>query len=167
MKIEPIDGGRLRVWLSQTEAEQWNLHTDRPDPKTLRRAAGRLLRGVGRRPAGRLAAEMIPVEGGCVVLVSPVVHSRQPAVYGVPQEWLAEVSARWHPGWTDTAQVYAVGDDFHVVLYGDQAECLLREYGCPLGCGEAAAAHTAEYGVWVGEITAPVPAPPEREGPGR
>ena len=165
MKIEPISNGNLRIWLAEEEIEVWGLES--PHRDGIRRLVKRALAATGRRITSRMGAEMIPVEGGCVVLVSPVVHSRQPAVYGVPQEWLAEVSARWRPGWTETAQVYAVGDDFHVVLYGEQAECLLREYGYPLGCGEAVAAHTAEYGVWVWEITAPVPVPPEHEGPGR
>lgn len=166
MKIEPISNGNLRIWLAEEEIEAWGLESHRRDG--VRRLVKRALAATGRRLTSRMWAEMIPVDGGCVVLVSPTAgNHRQPAVFAVAREMLAEVSARWHPQWMDTAQVYAVGDDLHVVLYGDDARHLLREYGHPLGWGEAVAAHTAEYGVWVGAITAPAPAPPEREGWGR
>ena len=165
MKIEPISNGNLRIWLAEDEIAWWGLDGGRRDG--VRRLVRRALAATGRRLTSRTWAEMIPVEGGCVILVTPAVHSCRPMVYALARPMLAEVTARWPRGTAERAQVYAVGEGYHLVLYGEGADPLLREYGEPLGCGEGLAAHTAEYGVWVGEITAPVLGLPVREGQGR
>lgn len=162
MTVEPISNGNLRIWLAEDEIEEWGL-TDAA-PKRVRRLVRRALDAVGRRPTGRLCAEMIPVDGGCVVLVSTDgPRSTQPRVYAVGEERLAQVVARWRSPIEGTAQVYATEDGYWIVLHGDgeQGDGLLREYGQPLGGGEAVAAHVAEYGQWV--LTMPEPAPPVRE----
>jgi hypothetical protein len=163
VNIEPISNGNLRIWLAEEEIREWGLEDG--DGGGVRRLVRRALSAVGRRPAARMCAEMIPVEGGCVLLVSTEVHNRRlPTVFVVTgEDALLEVYARWHPQWGSAAHVYAVGEDYHVLLYSEEGESLLREYGHRLGCGEGMAAHTAEYGCWVGEITAPAPAPPTRE----
>lgn len=162
VNIEPISNGNLRIWLAEEEIKEWGLEGH--DNDGIRRLVRRALSATGKRLTSRMWAEMIPVEGGCVVLVSPTVHKRrQPAVYAVEAEELGQVYARWHPAWDETAQVYAVDDGYRIVLYGEEGETLLREYGCPVGCGAAAVAHTAEYGEWIGEITAPAPVPPAGE----
>lgn len=162
VKIEPISNGNLRIWLAENEIEEWGLEDSRR--KGVRRLVRHALAAVGRRSAPRVWAEMIPVEGGCVLLVSSGVHNpQQPMVYAVEAEMLAQVYARWRPASAEAAQVYAVDEGYHVVLYGGQSDALLREYGIPLGSGEGMAAHTAEYGEWVGEITAPAPQLPENE----
>lgn len=159
MNIEPISNGNLRIWLAEDEMEEWGLEDGREDG--IRRLVRRALSATGQRLTSRTWAEMIPVEGGCVVLVSPMVHkSRQPAVYAVEAEMLAQVCARWRPSWEKTAQVYGMEDGYHVVLYGEEGDPLLREYGHPIGHGEGVAAHTAEYGEWL--FTMPAPGPPER-----
>lgn len=162
MNIEPISNGNLRIWLAEDEMKEWGLQDSRGGG--VRRLVRRALSAVGRRPAARMYAEMIPVEGGCVLLVSAEVHNRRlPAVFAVTgEDALLEVYARWSPLWEQTAQIYAVGEDYHILLYSEEGESLLREYGHPLGCGEGMAAHTAEYGRWIGEITGPAPALPER-----
>ncbi len=160
MKIEPISNGNLRIWLAEDEIEEWGLEDSRC--KGVRRLVRHALSAVGQRSAPRMWAEMIPVEGGCVLLVSRAVHNRrQPMVYAVEAEVLSQIYARWRSAAEETAQVYAVEDGYRVVLYGEQSDALLREYGTPLGCGEGTAAHIAEYGEWVGTVTAPAPAPPE------
>lgn len=177
MKIEPIDGGRLRVWLSQTEAEQWNLHTDRPDPKALRRAAGRLLRGAGRRPAGRLAAEMIPVEGGWVLLISPLLRpdGQHPMVVHLADaDHLLELVGRWDrliDGEDPYCALYETGEGYELAVYPVEPLTaaqvhLLMEYGTLIGQGEGVAAHAAEYGTLIGAgagITGGGRRPPEPE----
>ena len=105
---------------------------------------------------------MIPVEGGCVVLVSPLTPDRLPIVYGVDQTALRAVCDRWPRLSEGTAQVYIVEDSYRIVAYHDDAECLLREYGYPMGYGEGAAAHIKEYGEL---LTVLAPAPPERQDP--
>ena len=155
MKIEPISNGNLRIWLAENEIEEWGLEDSRG--RGIRRLVRHVLSTAGRCPTTRVWAEMIPVAGGWVLLVSPVVHSRCPMVYAIAAEMLPQVYARWRPAAEETAQVYAVEEGYHVVLYGEQSDALFREYGTPLGSGEGVAAHTTEYGRWVGEITAPAP----------
>lgn len=153
MNIEPISNGNLRIWLAEEEIEEWGLEDSHGDG--IRRLVRRALSAAGRRPTSRMWAEMIPVEGGCVVLISPAIHKRcQPAVYAVEGDALLEVYARFTG---EAAQVYAVEDTYHVVLYGEEGDTLLREYGHPLGCGEEVAAHTAEYGQWLFTMSAPAP----------
>ena len=159
MNIEPISNGNLRIWLAEDEMKEWGLDGDNSG---IRRLVRRAFSVTGRRQPSRTWAEMIPVEGGCVLLVSHAVHNcRQPTVYAVEAEELSQIYARWRSAAEETAQVYAVEDGYRVVLYGEQSDALLREYGTPLGCGEGMAAHIAEYGEWVGNVTAPAPAPPE------
>ena len=159
MKIEPISNGNLRIWLAGDEIEEWGLENSRG--KGIRRLVRHALSAVGRCPTARVWAEMIPVDGGCILLISSPVHSHRPMVYAVEADALAQVTARWRPAAEETAQVYAMEEGYHVVLYGERSDTLLREYGTPLEGGAGMAAHTAEYGEWVGEITAPAPLLPE------
>jgi hypothetical protein len=161
VNIEPIDNGNLRIWLAEDEIEAWGLAEE--DTNGIRRLVRRALSAAGWRHTARTCAEMIPVEGGCVVLVSPYVHTRRlPMVYAVSGDDLVEVYRRYAG---PPAQVYAVEDTYHVVLYEHEGETMMREYGTPLGYGEGIAARTAEYGQWL--FTMPAPAPPAREGSGR
>lgn len=156
MTIEPISNGNLRIWLAEKEIEEWGLAEGRPD--RVRRLVRRALSAAGRRPTARAWAEMIPVEGGCVVLVSTEIHRRtQPAVYAVPQEEMPQVAARLRLSAGEVAQVYEMEETCYVILFseGDGADALLREYGSPIGCGEALAAHIAEYGGWLFTMPAP------------
>lgn len=165
MTIESIDNGNLRVWLAENEIKEWGL--DDSQPKGIRRLVRRALAAVGRRPDKRTQVEMIPVEGGCVVLITTEKRAAQPMVYGIPTQRLESVMTRWRYPVTGTAQVYALEGGYGVILYdhGGGGDALLREYGHPVGCGATMAAHVAEYGEWV--LTMPAPEPPEREDRGR
>lgn len=165
VKIEPISNGNLRIWLAEDEIEEWGLGDSRG--KGVRRLVRHALSAVGRSPAARVWAELLPVAGGGVLLISCPVHTHRPTVYAVEAEALPQVYARWRPAAEETAQVYAVDGEYHVVLYGERSDTLLREYGTPLGGGAEVAAHTAEYGEWVGEITAPAPPLPANGDRGR
>lgn len=159
MQVEAIANGNIRIWLTDEEADAWGVTEGYH--QGIRRLVRRALTAAGQRPAARVTAEMIPVEGGCVVLVSPAVHNRpQPTVYRVEADALSQVNARWHPRWETTAQVYELDGAYYVAADGE-AEGLLREYGCPVGYGEGAAAHAAEYGQW--RFTVPAPRLPESE----
>ena len=162
MTIEPISNGNLRIWLAEKEIEEWGLTEGRPDK--VRRLVRRALSAAGRRPTARAWAEMIPVEGGCVVLVSTEIHRRtQPAVYAVAREEVPQVAARLRLSPGEVAQVYEMEETCYVFLFseGERADALLREYGQPIGCGEALAAHIAEYGQWI--LTMPAPEIPTHE----
>ena len=156
MKIEPISNGNLRIWLAEDEIEAWGLE----EGQGVRRLVRRALAAVGRRPSAHIGADMIPVEGGCVVLVSPIAFSRLPIVYEVDAKDLQDVCIRWPRLSENTAQIYAMEDGYRIVAYRDDAEYLLREYGYPIGWGDGVAAHAAEYGEL---FTVLAPVPPEHE----
>lgn len=159
MKIEPISNGNLRIWLAETEAGEWGLQEG---SRGVRRLVRHALATAGRSTSLCVEAEMIPVDGGWVIVVSPRIHSRLPAVYRLDEDTLKAVALRWTRVSADTAQVYALGEAYHVVTYGSDTEWLLREYGQPVGYGAGVAAHTAEYGEW--RFTMPAPRLPEHEG---
>ena len=164
MKIEPIDNGNLRIWLAEEEIEEWGLNDSRGGG--VRRLVRRALSAVGRRLTSRTLAEMIPVEGGCVVLVSTYIpRVALPAVYAADEASLAQIGARWRVPMGENALVYAVDDGYRLVVYSDdrleeKSDALLREYAQPLGGGEGLAAHVAEYGRLITTL-APVPPTPE------
>lgn len=168
MKIEPIDNGNLRIWLAEDEIEEWGLEDSRGGG--VRRLVRRALSAVGRRLTSRTMAEMIPVEGGCVVLVSTYIPAIPlPAVYAADEKALVQIRTRWRVPMGERALVYAVDEGYRLVVYSDdrleeQSDALLREYGEPLGGGAGLAAHVAEYGRLV---TALAPAPPTPEDSGR
>ena len=159
MKIEPISNGNLRIWLAETEIKEWGLDKGQ---RGVRRLVRHALETVGHSSAIRVEAEMIPVDGGWVIVVSPRIHSRLPAVYEVEETALQDVAVRWEWVSQEVAQVYAMDEKYHIVAYGEDTEWLLREYGQPIGGGAEIAAHTAEYGRWL--FTMPAPAPQESEG---
>ena len=181
MKIEPISNGSLRIWLTEEETEQWGLHTaDKDLSPLIRRLVRQALSVTGRRPSVRLLAEMIPVEGGCVLLVSPSLRpdERQPAVYRVPDEdallllreqWLRlETCSAAGSDLPPCLSLYARDGGYDLAVYpgaplSQQQLHLLLEYGDLLGCGEGAVAHCAEYGrlLAAGEVfTYRAPDPP-------
>lgn len=168
MKIEPIDNGNLRIWLAEEEIEEWGLDDSRGIG--IRRLVRRALASVGRRLSSRIQAEMIPVEGGCVVLVSTYISGiALPAVYAADEAALEQITARWQVPVGESAQVYAMEDGYRLVVYSadvleEKSDALLREYGEPLGGGAGLAAHVAEYGK---PITVLAPAPPTPEDPAR
>lgn len=167
MKIEPIDNGNLRIWLAEEEIEEWGL--DDPRGGGVRRLVRRALSAVGRRLTARTVAEMIPVEGGCVVLVSAYIPTiALPAVYAADEEALAQIGARWRVPKGEWAQVYAMDEGYRLVVYSDdrleeKSDALLREYAQPLGGGEGLAAHVAEYGRLITTLAPAPPTPADRE----
>lgn len=154
MKVEPISNGNIRIWLSEEElsadsgADVWcSLR------QILRAAQGRLAR-LGRH----ILAELIPVEGGRILLLSARrnVPTGGPIVYYIDDlDSLFRLAEHWAAISTDTAYtrtaLYAVGGGYALTVYPlpqltrRQAR-LLREYGRPVGHTEAAAAHVAEHG---------------------
>lgn len=164
MKVEPISNGSLRIWLSEEEIEKWGLHpTVDTDNRRARRLVRQALLQAHRHPATRLLAEMIPVEGGCVLLISPALRpdSRQPAVYRLANEdALLTLAQQWQrlpesrsggPDVPPTLALYEREYGYDLAVYpcsplSERQIRLLLEYGSLLGCGQGAAAHSAEYG---------------------
>lgn len=101
MRIEPIPGDCLRIWLAEEECEEWGLGSDQTDRRRFRRRLRKALATVSHSPMGRLMAEVVPVEGGCLLLVTPQLwpEANQPVVYGVPDEdVLLTLLEQWQRG---------------------------------------------------------------------
>ena len=180
MKVEPISNGNIRIWLSEQELSatdgdglRWSLR------QVLSVAQGRLA-----RMGSRLVAELIPVEGGAVLLLSA--RQKQwhsgPIIYYIDTldglfrlaEQFARVSA-------DVAQphssLFATDDGYALIVYPTphltrrQAR-LLSEHAPRMGHGVTVAAHVAEHGTLIAAgnalkklcVTAREPDPPEPSG---
>ena len=171
-----MEGGCLRIWLTEAETAEEPM-----DRRVVSRLVRRAMIAAGRRPMGRLMAEMIPVEGGSLLLVSPAGRpdSRQPAVYRLADEAaLAGLARRWHSrrDRSDTPpclSLYEGEGGYGLAVYPvtpltAEELHLLLEYGTLWGCGEAAVAHWGEYGrlIAAGEVlTAREPRQPVPEDP--
>ncbi len=150
MKVEPISNGNLRIWLSQEEYCRRDGDIRTILTRVLQ-AAGKSLARLGKQ----LVAELIPVEGGCVVLIST---RRQPnekvflyrvdtldKIYRLAEDWVTSL-----PIYTQTA-LYEYETGYIVAIYPQshlsrRELALLRTYGAFCGRGMLAVAHVAEYG---------------------
>lgn len=179
MKIEPLETGSLRIWLSEEELNKWELDGEQPMRQpAVRRLLRQVFRRLDRHAPSRLLAELIPVAGGGILLVTPNDHPRpqNPAVYRIADaNDLLDLFWQWRQGDRDSSTpaccLYEQGKGYDLAVYpveplSPRQQRLLAEYGTLLGCGEGVAARCAEYGTLLaaGELfTAPVPPPPEPE----
>lgn len=186
VKVETIAGSRLRVWLTDEELEKWGiLPQDRPDSRqNARRLVRRALHIARWCPAATLLAEVFPVDGGCVMLLS--VPSKEdsvtPAVYRLADaDTLCALAERWchlppESGGMPGIVLYEREEGYDLAVspvepLSHPRRRLLEEYGFPLGVGQAAVAAAAEYGRVLGTgnvlerlgLTVPVPLPPVSE----
>lgn len=171
MKIEPIQDGCLRVWLTEDELQQEGLLKEEPSQRRLRRLVRRALHSMGRSPTA-VVAELIPVLGGGVLLITPKLYPEagQPTVYRLADEdALLALWERWpreEP--VPVCSLYELEGEYRLAVHPTQPMSekqmhLLLEYGLPLPGGEGAVAHAAEYGQLVGMgylLTEREPRPP-------
>ncbi len=179
MTVEPIANGRLRVWLTDEELEEWGLTDTQPSMRRVRRLVRQVSAAVGWTDPGRVTAELIPIQGGGVLLVSPWVLPPvdTPAVYHLSDgDALLDLIRRWGYIEEETqplCSLYANEGGYDLVVYPQQPlshrrHCLLLEYGTPAGSGEGAAARCGEYGQliragWM--LTECAPTPPAHGDP--
>lgn len=161
LKVECVTEGRLRIWLTAEELQAWGVSYAQLGLSRLQ--TDRLLRQVmpaARRhlPSGqrRLSVEAIPVEGGCVLLVSGNNEVRPGGPILCRFAGLEELYAladRWH----STAQgniatsLYELEEAYLLVIYPVEPltasqQAMLREYCHRSAGGEAAAAYVGEHG---------------------
>lgn len=180
MNIESIANGCIRIWMDEAEAAAWGLSSAHTDRRRLSRLVRRAMTSVGRRPPKRMTAEMIPVEDGWLMLVSPrsLPGPTEPAVYHLEnadalillrEQWclLTEQSEE-----EPLFSLYEQGEGYDLTVYPneplDPAQIhLLLEYGSLVGCGDGAVAHAAEYGnplMTGGVLTAPAHRLPDPSG---
>lgn len=187
MKVETIEGGSLRVWLSYAEAEKWGLLSAErtEDAVKARKAVRRALHIAGRRVPSALLAELIPIEDGCLLLLTP--QEQREAESGLSvfslqsAEALCDLTERWfalaeEPQGETMLYLYEWDDTYALAVHPVNALStergrLLQEYGHPIGYGQGAVAAAAEHGRLLADttalkrlVTAPVPEPPDHEG---
>lgn len=177
MTVEPIANGCLRVWLTDEELEHWGLQESAPSPGRVRRLVRRVTANVGWADTERVTAELIPVDGGGILLIGPQVSVEDtPLVYRLQDEdALLDILRRWGDDGAPLCSLYIRQGGYDWILYPDgplslRRQNLLAEYGSLIGCGAVAAARCEEYGqpVWAGAmLTARVPTPPEPQDPRR
>ncbi len=161
MKAEPIGENSLRVWLSAGELVQWGLgptDTRAHTRQGIRQLIRYVLDSAGYPPAKRLSAELFPVDGGAVLLLSPYRAGggrHWPLVYYIDgEDDLFSLAERWAALPTQSPPstgLYAYGQGYGLAVYPVEPltqahRRLLEEHGRLLGCGEAAAAVCAEHG---------------------
>ncbi len=178
MKIELLENGCLKIVLSNEELEDMGLTFERLDYRNAetQRAIQRLLQiarqETGFHHNGDLTVEAIPLEDGCLLLLTPTFVRRRirmkkavgPYIYRIADiDGLFRLAENWsrldarggEMGPSDTAaagsSLYHMEDAYGLVLYPAipltrEASALLQEFAQPAGEGDAAAAYTAEHG---------------------
>ena len=177
MKMELLESGCLKIVLSNEDLEEMGLTFDRLDYRNAetQRAIQRLLllarQETGFHHNGDLTVEAIPLEDGCLLLLTPAYARRRvrmkkavgPYIYRVPDiDGLFRLAENWNrlqaqrgdaPERTLTAgsSLYQLGGAYGLVLYPampltKEASALLQEFAQPAGEGDAAAAVAAEHG---------------------
>jgi hypothetical protein len=159
MQIESAPGGGLTLLLSDGELAALGLSFEELDgdsPAT-RRLLQELLRLAarqkGRSLSGRVTVEALPLEGGCLLLVTPLGPEASPAptLFRVANGDDLLQLARGIRGTRrldQSSSLYREGEGYWLVIYGElPREGALWECAQPAGEGAAAAAAAAERGI--------------------
>ena len=174
MTVEAITHRRLRVWLTDDEVEEWGLSRTAPPMARVRRLVRQIVDAAGWAES-RVTAELIPIEGGGLLLISREAEPTpsSPLVYRLGDgDALLDLMRRWR--YIDETPplciVYEYGENYAVAVYPHRPlsvrqQNLLDEHGVPDGCGESAAARYGEYGRVLGTFTGCAPPLPERGDP--
>ncbi|MBO5798034.1 MAG: adaptor protein MecA [Clostridia bacterium] len=159
MQMECSGNGCLSLILSEEELARLGLsfeELDQQNPKT-RRMLRTLLQLARRRtgfaPKGALLVEALPLEGGCLLLVSPkdpiLPAAASPTVFWVADgDALLQIAAGGpltHP-LGEGSSLYRGQEGFWLILYGGATAPVLLECGQELADGATAAAYAAEHG---------------------
>ena len=165
MHMELSESGCLTMILTDADLLQFGLcfeELDYDKPET-RNAIQALLaaarRELGFQTTGSLLVEALPIEGGCLLMVTPAKAGRRmrmkraagPFIYAVPDEdALLQLAAGWpfDEPLEGGSSLYAFDGGYRLVLYGQTAvgSLILEECAKQVGEGDAAAAFTAEHG---------------------
>lgn len=162
MKIDSIGDSRLRVWLSDDELIKWGIHyetlgEERHGTERLVRLVLALTQKRGHVANGRLMVEAIPVDGGCVLLLSGKAEEHpagEPQLYRLYDlDGLFELAARWRsdPDAAVCSALYEQDGAYILVLYpvaglSARERRILSEYAMPVGSGASSVAALEEYG---------------------
>lgn len=166
MKMEPLKSGRLKIWLTARDMEQWGLRfeTMSTADRATRHALLRLI-AVARERASLntedgVTAEVIPLDGGCLMLLTPLSPlppcAAEPVICTFQNEndllgfgrGLRPLEESALP----TSSLFGWGTAYRLIVYPSptvsrSVKALLGEYAIPTARGYPAAAYTEEHGV--------------------
>lgn len=163
MQIDLSESGCLTLLLSDDELAALGFSFEELDdqsPKTHRllRALLQLARNeTGYLPPGALLVEALPLDGGCLLLVTPDSARPQPVAHAAPtaffvkqEDALLQIAAAWpdavHP-LGEGSSLYRAENGFWLILYGDATASVLYECAEPVADGAATVAWVAEHAV--------------------
>ncbi|HHV51718.1 MAG TPA: adaptor protein MecA [Clostridiales bacterium] len=169
MKMDLLENGCLKILLTEDDLREFNLTFEDLDYNNVntRSALHQLLetarRETGFDPSGSFIIEALPVDGGCMLLLTPTggkKHIRMKRVVGPYIYELDDADTVLHfakiVGVYATSplfgsSLYRFNKGYRLVLYpgaplSKEMGNLLLEFARPAGEGDAAAAYTAEHG---------------------
>ena len=140
MTVEPIENGCVRVWLTDTELQEWGLDQLQPSSGRIRRLIRQVSAAAGWSGPRRVTAEMIPVDGGGVLLVSPWARppADTPSVYHLQDgDVLLDLLRQWRYITEEnppTCLLYGGEEGYYLATYATEPlshrwQRLLTEYG--------------------------------------
>ncbi|MBQ7037978.1 MAG: adaptor protein MecA [Clostridia bacterium] len=164
MKIEPLNSGDLRIWMTDDELCRWGLRLDdmkagKPETsRTIRRLLGIARQRQAFSGNGSVLVEALPLDGGCLFLFSS--PDRFASIAALPQVYTLDsaeavlqfgerLSAKGQE-YLPPASLYRQGEGYVLILYrglGTAGGCrrLLQEFGRCTGEGYVAAAYVEEH----------------------
>ena len=171
MELTRLHNGCLRIWLTETDLERMGLSFDRLDASdpTTRLAMGQILlaaeQQTGFIPSGNLMVEALPIQNGCLLLLSPIGDSQSwkpkraggPYIYAVETaEQLLRLAENWkrfavREELLPASSLYRWDTHYRLIVYPAASfppgmRQLLTEFTTETGEGDAAAAFIAEHG---------------------
>ena len=159
MKMEPLQDGCLKIWMTETDMHHWGLHFNRmhAQDEATRRAIIKLITLAQERHILRashdVVVEALPISDGCLLLLSPAVPLKRiplPTVYRFTDAdaLLQFGRALAHESTFPPASLYQWNTEYRLIVYaGWEPLCryrrLLSEFAQPL---TDHAAYTEEHG---------------------
>lgn len=168
MKIDLLENGCLKILLTEEDLRSFHLTFEDMDynNESTRDALHQLLdtarRETGFDFSGSLVIEALPVDGGCLLLLTPACGKRHVRMKRVVGPYIFELDdadtvlrlaqsiGRCTPPMFGSS-LYRFDKRYRLVLYpgaplSKELGNILYEFAYPAGEGDAAAAYTAEYG---------------------
>jgi negative regulator of genetic competence, sporulation and motility len=168
VKIDLLKNGCLKILLTEDELRDFNLTFEALDynNENTRSALHQLLekarRQTGFDASGSFIIEALPVDGGCMLLLTPTCDNRRVRMKRVAGPYIYELddadsvlhfaeSVGEHAAPLYGSSLYRFDKGYRLVLYpgaplSREMGNILGEFARPAGEGDAAAAYTAEHG---------------------
>lgn len=162
VKIEPIDGKNVKIWMTQHDMRGWGLcfedmnGRDRATNAAVSKLLAVMQKQVGIRLKGAITVEAVRTDDGCVLLFSS--HERTtlsdkplPQIYAVASVDGLLAMRKALPRFTElpAASLYEWGEEYRLIVYstvGSERIRPLTEWCERVGEGVVAAAFVDEYG---------------------